>query len=184
MPTIVYSPAQQAQLDAANKAVADAQANLLSYTNAVNSEYNSMNSVFGNVNKNCYKNLPQSLTQQLSIGNMDGNSCCTHVWHSSAEVNACHKSVSDFNYYFNNWKSYSAQVVIAKSNLDTAQKALQNLTNTLNQDPNVASQINANAQMAQTTKSKWLFFGIAVIIIAAAAFFVGKILLTTTKSAS
>lgn len=177
MPSIVYTPAEQAQLDAVNKAVIDAQNTLQGYKNAVTSAYNSMATEFSNVSGSCYKSKPSSLEGQLSYGSMNVGSCCNHTTHTNATVNACKNGVGNFNYYWNAWKSAQANVVSAQNALNVALATQKSVTDSVNSNADVTSQAATNLASTvaegQAKNTQKLFFGIITVIIVLVAVYVG-----------
>lgn len=168
----------QAQVDAATKAVTDAQNTLNSYNQGIAAEYQNMNNVFVNLDTGCYHNRPQSLDNQLAIGTLNINNCCNHFTHTNSTVDSCHKAVSDFAYYYNNYRTVQTQAASAQVALSTAQRNLQNVLASVAQqvgsDPATIlanHQIEANATQKRNTQ---IFYAVVIIAILIALYFIFK----------
>lgn len=176
---ILYNAAQQAQIDAAQKVIDNAKKALAIANTHVTGAYNVMLSAYNNVQ---HYNKPASLTDQLAYGNMDPNSCTS----ISFNRRSCQTQVGVFNSAYSTWKDIVASQVVASNNLAAANAAMTTLLAQLAKDPNIVSQqetavanITANAAIQRT---KWIFFGVVVVVLVLAALFGGKMLLSRSSS--
>lgn len=129
----------------------------------INSAYSSMSTIFNTIGS-CYnKGSNNTLDAQLSYGQMNLQSCCDHLFHTNAVVNACKSAVNSFNAQYNAWMAAKSAAVTNKGILDSANAAVTNFINT---DPaTVADQANASAN-----RLKWIFGIVVVLVIAFGVF--------------
>lgn len=188
MPSVSYSPEQQASIDKATALVKAAENAVTAAQNNVNARYHDMENAFGagSLSPQCY-NKPSSLTSQLSIGNMNKQSCKKNILTpSNLNCPKCPDQVSAFNQAYSNWQGAKAGVDSANAALTTAKNNLTNLINSIAainaNDPAIqqANQVAVANAIAQQKKeqAKWILFGLIALVIITAALLFTKMLLT------
>lgn len=177
---IIYTPDQQAQIDAANTAVKNATTALNNAKANVTAQYNNLNNLFADARLSPYyyhRAGDGSLTAQLAVGQMDRHSC--YASNPTIRLQPCIDAVSRFNTGYGDYTSAFAAQTAAQNNLNSANSALATLMTTLNNSPNVIQQQNSSTtsitSAAATQRAKWILFGlIALAIVVAAIFFAKK----------
>lgn len=187
MPTVSYTPDQQAAIDKATAAIKTAEANVTAAQNNVNALYHVMDNAFGagGLSPSDY-NKPASLPAQLAIGRMDVHSCKRDPIFGTYMSANCPKDVAAFNQAYSNWQGASAAVSAANAALNTAKNNLTTLVSSfadINANDPALQQANAiaiaNATAAQKKEqAKWILFGLITLVIVVAALIFAKMLLT------
>lgn len=195
---VSYSASQLQQIDAAKAKVTAAEKKLTDAQNQVNGYYGRMAAAFseGSVSGgDCYNNKQSSLKDQLAIGTMSKTSCKWSFLNDDYDCPHCPDAVARFNQAYKDWTDAKASGGV----LDQAQKALTQaikerddlisaIANTNAHDPAIIAANNeAIASIeaaARAVKIKWIFFGLAVVIILGAAIYFGGKLLKGTSAAT
>lgn len=176
MASVVYSPAQQAQLDALQKAAADAQKSLNTALTALNNEWSGspvQNSTGYSIlswlseMKKCDTNATITRGANLDVSSIkyDQNLFKSHT---------CNNRLVALNTALAEYKILQSNYATANSSFNAAQKAVTDYLTTLTHDPNVIAQQQAQeaaitAAGAQRTKTI-MYIIIAVVIIVIAYF--------------
>lgn len=185
MPNITYTPQEQAQIDAANKAISDAT-NALTIASALrDSEWsespNRPTNPTGYGVLSWLTEVQKCKSSFTVIRDKDGNATVINapVPNCSVPVAGINKALAAYNTYQNQYLKAQGDLQNAKDNYTTLTTAIASAPDIKTQQ-NVIQQTAAAAQQltATVTKSKWFVFAVIVIVVIAFAYFMLK-----TKSA-
>lgn len=192
MPQVSLTPQQEATIAAANKELANAKVALDSATTEANSRLGDLNRCNCGKGKLIIKTSGYSagtcvpLTSQVSFPNLaDPSKCIDAPKINNCTTDCCEKSTCKNRAvaYNNSIAAYNG----AKSNYDTAKNNLDIVLAAIDKDPAVHENANIinNEINAQKQKDmiKWLFFGLAALVIVGGAIYIGTRVLGTRSAA-
>lgn len=175
MPSVNLTPQQQATIDAANAKLASAKSALDAATSDAQSRLGDLNRC------NCGKGkriggMCTPLKTKYEFPNLGNISDCVESPNINkcrtdcCEQDTCKQRVTTYN---NSISVYNA----AKTNFSTAQANLQSTLDAIAKDPTIDANAgiinNEIAAQKSNDNLKWLFFGLAAVIIVGAAIFIG-----------
>lgn len=177
MPTVSLTPQQQAQIDAANAALASAQADYNAKKYDADQEYKNVKQKYDAfLAAECKYPFQPSLEEQISgYGALNPESCGFKLGCNKEE---CLGYVSVWNVHYKAWTTKDLLARQSKQALDSAKANLDKVLDAIAKDPTIAANQSILEEEVRGEKNKevvkWLFFGAAVILIVWAAIKIGS----------